>query len=106
MRVRVRKQLFGAAIAALLIATVPPAGYTPARAEDSDVGAVDAFGVTLLWHITLLAGEAFADGRIAQATIAVPEMWVWLPAPVGSALFVAAAAVQLGRAVWPAPVDK
>ncbi len=63
------------------------------------------FGVVLLWHIVRLASEAFADGRIAQATIAVPEMWVWLPAPVGSALFVAVAAVQLGRAVWPAAAD-
>ena len=61
------------------------------------------FGAVLLWHIVRLASEAFADGRIAQATIAVPEMWVWLPAPVGSALFVAVAAVQFGRAVWPAP---
>lgn len=69
-------------------------------------GLTIAFGVTLLWHITLLAAEAFADGRIAQATIAVPEMWVWFPAPIGSALFVAAAAVQFGRAIWPAPVDK
>ena len=64
------------------------------------------FGATLLWHITLLAQEAFADGRIAQATIAVPEMWVWLPAPIGSALFVAVAAVQLGRAIWPAAAEK
>jgi TRAP-type C4-dicarboxylate transport system permease small subunit len=63
------------------------------------------FGVVLLWHIARLASEAVADGRIAQATIAVPEMWVWLPAPVGSALFVAVAAVQLGRAVWPAAAD-
>lgn len=63
------------------------------------------FGATLLWHITRLAQEAFADGRIAQATIAVPEMWVWLPAPIGSALFVAVAAVQIGRAIWPAPAE-
>lgn len=63
------------------------------------------FGAVLLWHIARLASEAFADGRIAQATIAVPEMWVWLPAPIGSALFVAVAAVQFGRAVWPAPAD-
>jgi C4-dicarboxylate transporter DctQ subunit len=65
-----------------------------------------AFGATLLWHITLLAQEAFADGRIAQATIAVPEMWVWLPAPIGSALFVAVSAVQFARAIWPAPAEK
>lgn len=64
-----------------------------------------AFGAVLLWHIADLAFEAFADGRIVQATIAIPEMWVWLPAPIGCALFVAVAAVQFGRAIWPPSVD-
>ena len=63
------------------------------------------FGVVLLWYIAGLALEAFADDRIAQATIALPEKWVWLPAPIGSALFVAVAAVQFGRAIWPASAD-
>lgn len=63
------------------------------------------FGAILFWHIAGLAREAFADGRIAQATIAVPEKWVWLPAPIGSALFVAVAAVRFGRAIWPVSAD-
>lgn len=63
------------------------------------------FGVILLWYIVGLAHEAFVDNRIAQATIAVPEKWVWLPAPIGSALFVAVAVVQFGRAIWPAAAD-
>ncbi|MFO0986446.1 MAG: TRAP transporter small permease [Alphaproteobacteria bacterium] len=64
-----------------------------------------AFGIVLLWHVADLTHEAFADGRTAQATIAVPEKWIWLPAPIGTALFVAAAAIQLGRAFWPAKAN-
>ena len=63
------------------------------------------FGLVLLWQIAAHAREAFVDGRIAQATIAVPEMWVWLPAPIGCALFVAVAAIRFGRAIWPAAAD-
>ena len=68
-------------------------------------GLTVVFGFILFWQIAAHAREAFADGRIAQATIAVPEMWVWLPAPIGTALFVAVAAVQFGRAIWPASAD-
>lgn len=67
-------------------------------------GLTFAFGAVLLWHVFALAGETFADGRIAQATIAIPEKWIWLPAPFGCALFVAVAAVQFGRAIWPEKV--
>ncbi len=56
MRVRVRKQLFGAAIAALLIATVPPAGYAPALAEGNDVGAVDAISADNSTEIAFIDG--------------------------------------------------
>lgn len=62
-----------------------------------------AFGAVLLWHVFAPAQEAFTDGRIAQATIAIPEKWIWLPAPFGCALFVVVSVVQFGRAIWPKP---
>lgn len=61
-----------------------------------------AFGALLLWQLTRLTSQAFADNRLAPATIALPLRWIYVLGPVGAAQFVLTALVQLGRAHWQA----
>ena len=60
-----------------------------------------AFGGLLLWQLARLTAQAFADSRLAPATIPLPLRWIYVLGPVGAAQFVLTALVQLGRAHWP-----
>lgn len=59
-----------------------------------------AFGALLLWQLSRLTSQAFADDRLAPATIPIPLRWIYVLGPVGAAQFVLTALVQLGRAHW------
>lgn len=59
-----------------------------------------AFGAVLFWQLLRMTAQAFDDGRLAQATIAVPLKWIYIVGPVGAAHFMMVALVQLGRARW------
>ncbi len=60
------------------------------------------FGALLLWQLSRLTSQAFADNRLAPATIPIPLRWIYVLGPVGAAQFVLTALIQLGRAHWQA----
>ncbi|MBI5910866.1 MAG: TRAP transporter small permease [Betaproteobacteria bacterium] len=78
-----------------------PAPMRPYQAHSAAV-LTAAFGALLLWQLTRLTSQAFADSRLAQATIPLPLRWIYILGPVGTAQFVLTALVQLGRAHWQA----
>jgi TRAP-type C4-dicarboxylate transport system permease small subunit len=59
------------------------------------------FGALFLWQLSRITLQAFADDRLAQATIAIPLKWVYIAGPIGAAQFVFTCLVLLGRAQWP-----
>ncbi len=78
-----------------------PAPLRPYQAHAAAV-LTAAFGSLLLWQLSRLTSQAFADDRLAPATIPIPLRWIYVLGPVGAAQFVLTALVQLGRAQWQA----
>ena len=60
-----------------------------------------AFGAVLLWQLSRLTGQVFADNRLATAVLVVPLKWIYVIGPLGALQFVLTALVQLGRLRWP-----
>ena len=80
---------------------IVPAPLRPYQAHAAAV-LTAAFGGVLLWQLTRLTSQAFADSRLAPATIPLPLRWIYVLGPVGAAQFALTALVQLGRAHWQA----
>lgn len=53
------------------------------------------FGAIFFWFLWKLTAKAFADGRLANAVIAVHLKWIQVIGPIGVAQFVFTAIVQL-----------
>ena len=78
---------------------IVPAPLRPYQAHAAAV-LTAAFGGLLLWQLARLTSQAFADNRLAPATIPLPLRWIYVFGPIGAAQFVLTALVQLGRAHW------
>lgn len=61
------------------------------------------FGAIFCWQLGKMTVQAFADDRLANATIQIHLKWVYLIGPIGAAQFTLTALTILGSRYWGDP---